>query len=654
MSWKRFLVLGIIQGLIIIHVIQWLVTGKTTTPIEPSEAIKTVSEGVVNVGAIFFALALLSTLVFGRFFCGWACHIVLLQDACTVILNKLGIRPRPFRSRLLLWLPLGLALYMFVWPLFHRFAIAPWITTGAEWPGFTWEFTTSDFWRSFPGLMMAIPFLGVCGFLTVYVLGNKGYCTYACPYGGFFAPFEQVSPVRIRLRGSCDDCGQCTAACTSNVQVHQEVKNFGMIVDAGCMKCMDCVSVCHNDALKVGLGKPAIAIPAEERAAKGSVRYDMSWTEEIIFAVIAVVTLLSLRGAYALPLLFSSGVAAIVTWMAWKSWSIIRKRSDSFNRMQLKTRGKLKIGGWVFLVITGFTLFMIANVGVANIAWLKARMHDDRVEVPANMVFSGNAIMPSEEVAEHARTAIEWYQRAGFVGDGGWSLFPSTNASFSFAARQAWLHSVLLEYESAMAIVDGLISRHGIQQDLAMGRARLIRIISPLDAGPWIEGTLDEHPEFVEMRDEHITNLLREEGPEAAIAQARIGMESMPSSLLSMRRLAVLLLDFGGQAEFAESAEITRKTIEIAPDNPGAWRAYAMAQAKMGDLEAADASMRQAIEIAPEDHRLRAQYARLLNDRGLRAMAEAELAEATRLAEEQGFEDMPQPLPPAMQGPMLP
>ena len=54
MSWKRFLVLGIIQALIIIHVIQWLVTGKTTTPIEPSEAIKTVSEGVVNVGAIFY------------------------------------------------------------------------------------------------------------------------------------------------------------------------------------------------------------------------------------------------------------------------------------------------------------------------------------------------------------------------------------------------------------------------------------------------------------------------------------------------------------------------------------------------------------------------------------------------------------------------
>ena len=133
----RFMVLGFIQLLIIGHIVQWMITGTTTTPIEPSEAMKTVSDGVVNAGAIFFGLALLSTLIFGRFFCGWACHIILLQDACTVILKKLRIRPRAFRSRLLLWLPLGLALYMFVWPLLHRFAIAPWITPGAEWPGFT-------------------------------------------------------------------------------------------------------------------------------------------------------------------------------------------------------------------------------------------------------------------------------------------------------------------------------------------------------------------------------------------------------------------------------------------------------------------------------------------------------------------------------------
>ncbi len=34
-----------------------------------------------------------------------------------------------------------------------------------------------------------------------------------------------------------------------------------MVVDPGCMKCMDCISVCPNDALYFGFGKPTIAVP---------------------------------------------------------------------------------------------------------------------------------------------------------------------------------------------------------------------------------------------------------------------------------------------------------------------------------------------------------------------------------------------------------
>jgi len=42
------------------------------------------------------------------------------------------------------------------------------------------------------------------------------------------------------------------------VRVHQEVRDYGMVVDAGCMKCLDCVSVCPKDALYVGVGVPAL------------------------------------------------------------------------------------------------------------------------------------------------------------------------------------------------------------------------------------------------------------------------------------------------------------------------------------------------------------------------------------------------------------
>jgi polyferredoxin len=56
----------------IAHIIQWRVMGKTVSPIEPSETMYTLQKGFINAGFIFFSLAILATLIFGRYVCGWA------------------------------------------------------------------------------------------------------------------------------------------------------------------------------------------------------------------------------------------------------------------------------------------------------------------------------------------------------------------------------------------------------------------------------------------------------------------------------------------------------------------------------------------------------------------------------------------------------
>ena len=148
---------------------------------------------------------------------------------------------------------------MFVWPTAYRFFSEP--APGPLFPKFTNHLVTSNFWETFPSVAVAIPFLLICGFLTVYFLGQKGFCTYACPYGGFFGLADKLSPGKIRVTDACNQCGHCTATCTSNVLVHAEVKEYEMVVDPGCMKCMDCISVCPNDALYFGFGKPTVAVP---------------------------------------------------------------------------------------------------------------------------------------------------------------------------------------------------------------------------------------------------------------------------------------------------------------------------------------------------------------------------------------------------------
>ena len=45
-----------------------------------------------------------------------------------------------------------------------------------------------------------------------------------------------------------------------------------MVVDPGCMKCLDCVSVCPMNALYFGLGKPSLFAGAKPAARSRAAR----------------------------------------------------------------------------------------------------------------------------------------------------------------------------------------------------------------------------------------------------------------------------------------------------------------------------------------------------------------------------------------------
>lgn len=356
----RALALITLTLLMIVHIIQWLLMGETISPIEPSESMETLQTGAVNAGFIFFTLAILATLIFGRFVCGWGCHILALQDFCGWLLKKMGLTPKPFRSRLLVFVPLIVALYMFVYPTAYKFFAAP--KNEPVIPQFTNHIVTTDFWATFPTVAVAIPFLFICGFMTVYFLGQKGFCTYACPYGGFFSLADKIAPGKIRVTDACNQCGHCTASCTSNVIVHKEVKEYGMVVDQGCMKCMDCISVCPNDALYFGFGKPAVGVKKTVKK-----NYSLTWKEEIAGAIIFAASFLAVWDVYQLvPMLMALGIATVTTFLALRVIRLFTAKNLSFYRYNLKSSGTIKKAGWIFLSLSLLWIGLNAHSGYVH------------------------------------------------------------------------------------------------------------------------------------------------------------------------------------------------------------------------------------------------------------------------------------------------
>ena len=352
-----------------IHIWHWLATGESMTPVEPSEAMETVELGRINAGFILFLSLIATTLIFGRWFCGWACHVVALQDLCAWLLKKFGMKPRPVRSRLLVFAPWVVGFYMFLWPPIHAWLWQEWGKANAwTWltpklvPGvkdWQWQVTTTELWARFPGPIMTIGTFLVVGFLIVWWLGAKGFCTYGCPYGAFFSLADRVAPMRITVNDNCEHCGHCTTSCSSNVRVHEEVAKHGQVVDPGCMKCMDCVSVCPTDALSFGFAKPTPFTSSQQRI---QARADFAWWEEILMAVVALVAVQwTFRGAWfgeGIPFLMAVGLGVITAVFVLLLVRLVVNKNVTFQHTVLKQDGRRSAAGWVVMgLLVGWVLF---------------------------------------------------------------------------------------------------------------------------------------------------------------------------------------------------------------------------------------------------------------------------------------------------------
>ena len=584
----RAAVLIFVQLCMVAHIIQWRFMGRTVSPIEPSETMQTLQGGAVNAGFIFFAVAILATLIFGRFVCGWGCHILALQDFCAWMLKKIGLTPKPFRSRLLVYIPLGAALYMFVWPTVARFLSSS--EPGPLIPKFTNHLVTNNFWQTFPSVPVAIPFLIICGFVTVYFLGSKGFCTYACPYGGFFGLADKLAPFRIRVTDACNQCGHCTATCTSNVVVHAEVKAYKMVVDPGCMKCMDCVSVCPNDALYVGFGKPAIAVSKSSGKARN---YSVTWPEEILGAAVFLGSLLSVRGVYGLvPFLMALGCASVTTFLTLKTWRLLTANELSFYRFNLTSLGKIQKAGWGFLSFSIFWVGLNAHSGWVRYHEFEGDRAFQRIQIPDELALAQTNPDPwlSPIDRENILEGEKHFQRASNFG-----LFTNGEA----LSKLAWFEYLSGDAEQSVELL-GQAADHQKGQARALSLYYRGTILNRLgryeQARTSLDAALAQREDLILARQEKGESLWQLGRKEEAISVWTDAVQRNASLALTNNQLAGAEQSLG---RFEEANAHEKQADQFTPDNPLYHWMIGRRLKNLGMNELAEKHFQRAIQLDP-------------------------------------------------------
>jgi len=407
----RAISLSLVYILFGIHIAHWKLTGKTLAPLELNEVMYTLELGIVTAGFLFMCAVVLGTLIFGRFFCSWACHIMVLQDLCGWILRKLGITPRPIRLRLFLLVPPLTAFYMFLWPQFARAwhdQALPTFRFATDREGWA-SFVTGNFWRNLPDpWVIAITFL-VCGFTMVYVLGSRTFCTYVCPYGAIFGLADRFAPGRILVSDACKQCGKCTATCTSGVRVHEEVNLHGMVVNPACMKDFDCISVCPQNALSYGFTKPAL-FRSYSSGGRFGLPYDFSWLEEIAAALVFAFTVLSLRGLYSrVPFLLSLALGVLMGFGCLTALRLRREGEVALSTVRLKSDARLTGSGRVFTALFyGMALLILHSGFVRFHEYTGLRQAMALGAIPEGADAKTDAEAVASSALSHLATADRW------------------------------------------------------------------------------------------------------------------------------------------------------------------------------------------------------------------------------------------------------
>jgi ferredoxin-type protein NapH len=213
----------------------------------PMLCLQGAASGILTGSVIVFLGQLVSALVLGRAFCGWACPAGGMQELLALARGR-RIRRRIGWIKWLVWAPWLLAL---VFMLLRA--------GGVHAVDFTFQTTGGISVADRAGLI-AMAIVLVVILVPALVIGRRASCHVLCWMAPFMVIGRKVALAvglpGLRLRSepsACTACGSCTAACPMSIDVAARAPS-ARVESADCTLCASCVDACPHAALSIGFG----------------------------------------------------------------------------------------------------------------------------------------------------------------------------------------------------------------------------------------------------------------------------------------------------------------------------------------------------------------------------------------------------------------